>query len=85
MAKRTPKTQTKQQPLPLRLNSRVRVTSVVIRAGYSSSLRYSLLERLDGVGTVVSFDPRSAWPFCIKLDDGTFICLAEDNLEVLEP
>lgn len=78
-------TRTKRQPLPLRVNSRVRVVSVVIRAGYSRSQRHSLLKCLNATGTVVSFDPRFTLPCFIRLDDGDYFAFTKDNLEVLEP
>jgi len=77
--------QTKLRPLPLRVHSRVRVVSVVIRAGYSRYERCCLLKSLDTTGTVIRFDPRWALPFYVSLDNGDHRTFSADNLEVLGP
>ncbi len=85
MEKRTPETQTRSQPLPLRVHSRVRVVAITIRAWSSQSLRNKLLEHLAATGTVTSFDPRYTLPYRVKFDDGSFLSFAEKSLQVLEP
>ena len=77
--------QTKRQPLPLRIHSRVRVVSVVIRADDSPALRHCLLRRLNMVGTVVTFDPRHLLNCRINFDDGDVAFFRKESLEVLEP
>ncbi len=67
----------------LRVHSRVRVVSIVVRASDSPGYRQCLLKRLGGTGTVDSVDPRFTLPFRVKLDDGDITAFAEDNLEVL--
>lgn len=68
----------------LKVNSRVRVASVTIRASYDRHERRRFLKWLDATGTVVNFDPRWRLPWYVRLDNGDFARLAEDNLEVLE-
>ncbi|MBA7635006.1 hypothetical protein ES703_42606 [subsurface metagenome] len=78
-------TRTKSQPLPLRLNSRVRVRAIVIWAMDSQSTRDLYLKCLNATGTVISVDPRWTLAYCVKLDNGNTLRFAENYLEVLEP
>jgi len=71
--------------MSLKVRSRVRVTSVVIRAEYSRSQRRSLLKWLNSTGTVTEFDPLWTLPWRVALDSGEYVAFARDNLEVLEP
>ena len=77
--------QSKVRPLSLRVHSRVQVESVIIRASYSRSQRYSLLKNLGATGTVIEFDPIWTLPWRLALDNGEYVAFARNSLEVLEP
>lgn len=69
----------------LKVNSRVRVIAVTIRANYSPTMRHSLLKCLGATGTVIHFDPRFTLPYSIRFDDGCTSSFAENACEMLEP
>ena len=71
------------RPLPLRVHSRVRVTSVTIRASDSPGHGQHLLKRLGTTGTIDSLDPRFTLPFRVRLDNGEITAFSEDELEPL--
>jgi len=80
-----PETRTKYRSLVLQVHSRVRIVSVIIRAGDGRYERRRLLKWLNATGTVVSFDTRWTLPWRVRLDSGEYVSFAKDNLEVLEP